>query len=166
MINFLLATAISTTTCSVSIYEQAIHTNSAHLQEEAEASGKSELELGAYLMLWNETACFELADDEGEISETRRIKLEKKCVKVIRLDKTDEAGYVSASQAYVSQSSADFVTLVWAVPGERPESVIHSAYLANRKDALRYDFPGYGRTGEPEMQCIASPWTFPARHGG
>ena len=165
MNSLLLLAAITSAACSVSKYEDAAFTASAHLEEEAELNRTQESDIGAYLVLWNKAACEKLNSNEDGLPDDEREKFENLCTRIAHFERASEAEYVTASQALINGSSADFVTLVWAEKSGLFGKTRHVVVLADSSGASRLKFPGYGREGKIDQACEPSPWSFPSPPG-
>lgn len=165
MNSLLILAAITSATCSVSQYEAAAFTASAHLEEEAEINRTPEWTIGAYLVLWNKAACEKLTENDDDWADDERERLENLCTKIVHFQRASEADYVTASQTFINESSADMATLVWAEKSGLFGKPKHVVVLADSTGAARLRFPGYGREGKIDQVCEPAPWSFPKLPG-
>ena len=140
MNSLLILAAITSATCSVSQYEAAAFTASAHLEEEAEINRTPEWTIGAYLVLWNKAACEKLTENDDDWADDER-------------------------ETFINESSADMATLVWAEKSGLFGKPKHVVVLADSTGAARLRFPGYGREGKIDQVCEPAPWSFPKLPG-
>jgi|JI10StandDraft_1071094.scaffolds.fasta_scaffold1327250_1 hypothetical protein len=161
----LLAT-LANPECPVSQYEETASTASAHLQEEAEINHVPESEIGAYLVLWNKASCDKLNTNESGWPDDERKNLENSCTQIVHLKKAPEAEYVAGSQTHISNSIADFATLVWAEKSGLFGKTKHTVLVADHRGTLKLTFAGYGRDGRIDRVCEPALWTFPKPTSG
>lgn len=87
--------------------------------------------------------------------------LEKECTKLVPLQSPDEGARSRELYRLMDATQPDFVALVWE--NRENGTVRHKAIASNGAMAVRYEWPGYGQTGDPAAaphECGVSPWVF------
>lgn len=118
---------------------------SAGVQELAQERRVAEHEVGAVLMLYDESACERLDGTDPEQSAAERAVLEQRCRIVVPLAPASEAEYLDTARKAAARATPTLVALAWAVAPVNGPAGRHVLVVGDAHATLRVLAPGYGR---------------------
>ncbi|HOP23137.1 MAG TPA: hypothetical protein PK055_04270 [Gammaproteobacteria bacterium] len=139
------------------IEELAPYTLSASIaiQEIANDKDISEENTDPTLMVWRHEAC-ELLELNAELYTETEYAIEKECSKLIKLKGENENEYIEDVRKHLSwYKNPSHVVLAWVIKDNKQP--MHTIIATDGIEGIRVKFPGYGRDGTTNIECINSP---------
>lgn len=127
------------------------------IQELAQEKNIKETEVGAILMVWRMEAC-ELLNQNAELYSETVDAIEKECSTLIQLNGNNEKEYVEDARKHLTwHKNPSHVVIGWAINIQNTNQQIHTVIASDGVEAIRAEYPGFGRDGETIVECVKSP---------